>query len=187
MVGKSKIKRVKLNSKTRKGYFYRTKTDSGRVRYLKTKSKHIAQIRTEVLELKLKNFKEKIKEVVEETEICTLHYRLDYTREARTGHEFLMADSSVSAEFSSKESDERVIEKLTELFQDAFKEEFGNPLLSSLEMTSGLERNTGRETKVEILYKHGKQGKFKRFTKNIGEIADSTADRKRFFESIKRK
>lgn len=69
-----------------------------------------------------------------------------------------MRDSYISARVPKDATDEEVQSKLTQLFEEAFKKEFGSDLwhVADIDIVSGLERGGSEaDNKIVFRYKHG--------------------------------
>lgn len=198
-MAQTRIKRVKLNNSSRKGYFFRVyNPDTKKTAYYKVAGKQgtkttdeaLTKFRARPRKIKLKVPKQEIEET-EEYEDATLHFRIDYDSSgagSRFHHQFLMKDSHITAQVPKNMSDEEVQRRLAELFEEAFAQEFGAPLSSLIEqdLVSGLERGNGRSDEIQIRYAHAKGRAFQTITKSVGSVEKGRIEKEKFFQSIGR-
>lgn len=195
------VKRVVLrgvSSSSRRGAHFRVlDTETGRRSYYKAtkaraptkeaaKAKYAVaeQARRKRLEkTPKKNLAPDEKAEVADLEDATLHFRLDYTGDARSGHKFQMRDSHITAKVPRGMPDDEVREYLRGLFREAFSDQFGGSLSGMVEddeMVEGLERGQGNSEGIRIRYNYGGKG-WKTADAKVGIVKDIITEKERFF------
>lgn len=120
----------------------------------------------------------------EATEDATLHFRLDYgASDARSGHQFKMKDSYITAQVKKGDSDEDVRAYLRGLFNEAFSNQFGGALKDYIkddDLVEGLERGQGNSDGIRIKYNYGGD-KWKVADTKPGIVQDIIEDKEEFF------
>ena len=196
------IKKVVLgrgatSATSRRGAFFRVlDTETGRRSYYRA-TKAVAPTKAKALDrfsvsqqARVARLAEKARKTIEEKkevaelEDATLHFRLDYTGDARSGHQFQIRDSHITAQVPKGMSDQDARDYLRGLFREAFSDQFGGALTQYIdddEMVEGLERGAGNATGIRIKYNYGAKGGWKVADAKVGIVKDIQESRERFF------
>ena len=197
------IKRVILHGTTarsRHGAYYRAlDTETGKRSYYKiaglrgSHTKEAARAKFAVREQKrLATLEEtpkralapEEKKELADLEDATLHFRIDYTGDAKSGHKFQMRDSYITAQVPRGMSDPR--EDLRDLFKSAFNDQFGGGLSEYIEdgeetdLIEGLERGQDAPDAIRIRYNYGGD-KWKIAETTPGVVKDIETQKELFF------
>lgn len=190
-------KTARASSSRRGAYFRILDTDTGRRSYVKasgaTRTKDAARARFSVAEqARIKKAQETPKRqrteyeaaIAQDLEEATLHFRLDYTSEARSiHHQFQIRDSHITARVPKSWDDSQVHDYLFDLFKEAFSDQFGSELAQMLDATDlirGLERGSGNAEGITIRYNHGGKA-WRQATAPLGTVRDLITDKDSFF------
>ena len=185
------IKKVILkgsSSKSRKGAYFRIRDSEKKITQYYKVSKRTAKTKEKAYNKfavrKQKQISEMPKKIKEfETEDATLHFRLDYSTEARGGHHFEMRDSHITARIPKNMTDTEARDNLKALFTEAFNDQFGSHLSEMIEeddMVEGLERGSGNREGIRIKYNYGGRG-WKTADTTPGIVRDIVQQKEKFF------
>lgn len=188
----TKIKKVVLRGKFRKGAYFRIYDNTTKkANYYKIAGKKGVKTKAKALDKfsvsTQKRLKESGKGLLKKK--ATLHFRLDYRSEARSGHQFQMQDSYITARIPANQSEEETRQYLRGLFKEAFSDQFGNKLAEMIDdenLIEGLEITDDALEGIRIKYNHGGRG-WRTADAKLGTVHDLITDKENFFyKTLKR-